>query len=86
MYYLSFVKQKLCSFWIMRSVWPSFMLRRNLRKEMVEIHMDDIALTREGIEILDEEQLKEVTKNYSVPWFIFQSLSDRIGFRSLMLK
>ncbi len=36
------------------------MLKRNLQKEMVVIHKDDVALAREGIEILNEEQLKEV--------------------------
>ncbi|CAB3984691.1 LETM1 domain-containing 1-like [Paramuricea clavata] len=51
--------QKLCSFWIMRSWWPSFMLKRNLQKEMVVIHKDDVALAREGIEILNEKQLEE---------------------------
>ena len=37
------------------------MLKRNLQKEMVVIHKDDVALAREGIEILNEEQLKEVS-------------------------
>ena len=38
------------------------MLKRNLQKEMAVIHKDDVALSREGIEALDEEQLKEVHK------------------------
>ena len=51
--------QKLCSFWIMRSLWPTSMLKRNLQKEMAAIHKDDVALSREGIQALNEEQLKE---------------------------
>ncbi|XP_028393162.1 LETM1 domain-containing protein 1-like [Dendronephthya gigantea] len=51
--------KKLCSFWILRSLWPSFMLKRSLKNEMFVIHRDDIALAREGVETLDEKQLKE---------------------------
>ena len=46
----------------MRSWWPSFLLKRNLKKEMIVIHSDDVALAREGIATLSEKQLKEVSK------------------------
>ena len=59
--YFSFVQRDLCSFWIMRSYWPPYLLKRNLKKEMIVIHKDDVALAREGIEILNEDQLKEVS-------------------------
>lgn len=41
----------------MRSWWPTFMLRKNLAKEMWLLHLDDIALTREGIENLSKEEI-----------------------------
>jgi hypothetical protein len=39
------------------------MLKRNLQKEMTVIHKDDAALSREGIQALNEEQLKEVNED-----------------------
>ena len=44
----------------MRSLWPSFLLKRSLKKEMIMIHKDDVALNREGVEILNENELQQV--------------------------
>ena len=52
------------------------MLKRNLQKEMVVIHKDDVALAREGIEILNEKQLEEV--NISIDSYLWFELKTSI--------
>ena len=60
----------------MRSYWPPYLLKRNLKKEMIVIHKDDVALAREGIEILNEDQLKEVSEQVLV--LVLDQFQERV--------